>query len=200
MGASGGGIIVKIDTSAIDMQKVVKDLFGNNIGMATRGCDPRVGNCIYIGKGEGFLSIVNSNMAEKFFAGQSLDPARKYIEYFNTPGLIFAYEEYDSGGTYSYSIIEAGKLIRQFRSITYETSIDYGEPYPIELAWKNTETIQDDIGDGEFETLYKHPKAPGSYVSKEDIPKMILSDLMQEKLGFTTWTMNPTEAGYYNEN
>ncbi|MGB8191194.1 MAG: hypothetical protein WCF67_04700 [Chitinophagaceae bacterium] len=189
MGASNGGIAIKTDTSKIDLLTVVKDLFGKDFEKSDSSCDSRKSDCVYAGKTKDFLVIVNTGFADKFFRNHNTDLIRKYLEYFSNPEFVFAFEEYDSGGTYSYSLIYNGVVKRQFKSLSYETTIDFGEPEPIELKWKNAETTTEDLGDGEFETLYKHPEKDFS-CPKGQLPQVILQELMLEKLGFISWNMH----------
>jgi len=198
MGASNGGVALKIDTSKIELLKTVKDLFGHDFEKSETFCDSRNNDCVYIGKTKDFLIIVNSDFADKFFENQQSESISQYFEYFSKPDFIFAFEEYDSGGTYSYSIIYNGAVKRQFRSLSHETKTDFGELELSELKWKNAETTEQDLGDGDFEIIYKDPTRDFS-CSKEQLPQIILQELMYEKLGFASWNMDEfmTEQGHF---
>ena len=97
--------------------------------------------------------------------------------------LIFAHERYDSGGTYSYALIYNGELKRQFRSLSYETKIDFGDLEEIEIDWKNGEVTKIDLGDGDFETIIKNTKT-GFECDESNVPQVVLNQLQFDKLGF----------------
>lgn len=189
MGASSGGVAIKTNTINVDLTKVVKDLFGSDFEKNNDYCDTRQNSCVYIGKTKDFLIIVNTDFAASFFKSQRTDSIQKYLDYFSNPHFVFAFEEYDSGGTYSYSLIYNGIIKRQFRSVTYEIKADFGALEPVELKWKNAEITKEDVGDGEFEILYKDPASDFKCTGLQ-LPLVILRELMLEKLGFITWNMN----------
>lgn len=199
MGASNGGIAVKTDTSAIDLSRVVKDLFGNDFEKSAERCDARFPNCVYASKTKDFLIIINTDFADKFFRKGDTSAISKYLEYFSNPSFVFAFEEYDSGGTYSYCLIYDGVIRRQFRSESYETAVDYGEPEPIEVIWKNAETYREQLEEDLYETYYKDPGGTELVLSEESLPRFFLHSLMQEKLGFTSWEMHEftIESGHF---
>lgn len=200
MGTSNGGIAIKIDTTKIDLLKVAKDIFGNEFEKTENYCDSRNSDCAFIGKTKELLIIVNSNLCNKFFEKQTTESIQNILAYFSNPNFVFAFEEYDSGGTYSYSLIYNGVVKRQFRSITYETQIDFGELEPIELKWKNAEVTKEDLGGGEFQLIYKDP-TNDELCSEQGLPQMILQELMQEKLGFISWDMHKflIEQGHFKK-
>jgi len=68
------------------------------------------------------------------------------------------------------------------------------------LKWKNAETIQENLGDGDFEILYKDPTRDFS-CSKEQLPQVMLQELMYEKLGFASWNMDEfmIEQGHFKK-
>ena len=200
MGASNGGIAIKTDTSKVELLNVVKDLFGNDFEKSDSYCDSRNNDCVYIGKTKEFLIIVNTDFAYKFFENQNTESIQNYLDYFSKPDFVFAFEEYDSGGTYSYSLIYNGIVTRQFRSISYDTKIDFGNLEQAELKWKNAETIKDDSEDGEYEILYKDPTRDFSCL-KEQLPQVMLQELMYEKLGFASWNMDEfmIEQGHFKK-
>lgn len=183
MGASNGGIVIRIDTINIDIVKVAKDLFGNDFDKIDKYCDTRKKDCIYIAKRKDTLTIINTDFANLFFKDQSTNSFKHILDYFGYPNFVFAFEEYDSGGTYSYSLIYDGQVKRQYRCLSGETTIDFGELDEIELKWKNAETFKEDIGDGDFQINYKHPEKDYT-CSEYDLPQVILNELMYEKLGF----------------
>lgn len=200
MGASNGGIALKTDTSKIDLLKVAKGIFGDEFERSDSFCDSRKSDCAYIGKTKDFLIIVNTDLANRFFEKQTTENIRHYLDYFSNPDFVFAFEEYDSGGTYSYSIIYNGVVKRQFRSVSYKTQTDFGELEPVELKWKNAEVRKEDLGDGEYEFIYKDPTKDFS-CSKEQLPQVILQELMNEKLGFISWNMDEfmIEQGHFKK-
>lgn len=189
MGTSVGGIAIKTNTSNIELHKVVHDLFGAGFEKTDTHCDTRKNECVWIAKTPEFLIIVNTDFTDQFFEAKDAGKIQQYLDYFSRPNFVFAFEEYDSGGTYSYSLMYDGIVKRQFRSITYETAIDTGELEPIELKWKNAEKTTEDLGDGEFETIYKDPVS-GHTISEMGLPQIILQELMMEKLGFANHNMH----------
>jgi len=183
MGASSGGISIKTESDKYELTQIVKDLFGLDFVQTDKFEDTRNPDKYYIVKTKDVITIYNTQLAERFFKKQDTSEIQVFIDYFNTPELIFAHERYDSGGTYSYSLISNGKLKRQFRSLSYETTIDFGEIEEVEKEWRNGEIKKFDLGDGEFETIIKNPKT-GFECDEANLPQVILDKLQFDKLGF----------------
>lgn len=201
MGTSCGGIAIKTDTTKIDLYKVVKTIFGNEFEKSESYCDSRTNNCVYIGKTKDFLVIINSYLIDTFLKKIKTKDIQAYLKLFFNSDFIFAFEIYDSGDTYSYTLLYNGTVKRQFKAVIYETITDIGEPDPIEQKWRNGTTIKEDLGGGESQLLYKHT-VTGELCSESSLPRTILLELMQEKLGFTSENMDKVlvEKGYYKKN
>lgn len=183
MGASAGGVSIKTDTSKYDLSKIIKDLVGTDFAQTDNYEDTRYPDKYSLVKTKDVITIYNSQFVETFFKRQDTKDIQKVIDYFQKPELIFAHERYDSGGTYSYALIYNGELKRQFRSVSYETEIDFGELEEVEKDWKNGEVTKLDLGDGEFETIIKNPKT-GLECNEANIPQVILNQLQFDKLSF----------------
>lgn len=198
MGTSCGGIAIKTDIQNFELEKIVKDLFGEDFSNNNGYCDSRRDDCVYIGKTKDFIVIVNSTFAEKFFINQDTNNINYILEYFSNPDLIFAFEEYDSGCSYGYALIYNGVITRQYRSLSYETTMDYGEPEAKEKKWLNAETFEEDLGDGETQIMYKDSERDFS-CSQDELPIVMLQELMLEKLGFIPWNMDDyfIEQGHF---
>jgi hypothetical protein len=183
MGASAGGVSVKTDTSKYDLTKIVSDLIGTDFVLSDKYEDTRYPDKYYLVKTKDVITIYNSQYVEKFFKQQDTENLKNFIDYFQSPELIFAHERYDSGGTYSYALIYNGELKRQFRSLSYETTIDFGDLEDVERDWKNGEIKKFDLGDGEFETTIKNVKT-GFECDEGNLTQVILDQLQFDKLGF----------------
>lgn len=183
MGASAGGVSIKTDTSKYDLNKIVKDLIGADYNITDNYEDTRYPDNYYLVKTKDVITIYNSQLVELFYKRQDTVDIQYFIDYFQKPELIFTHERYDSGGTYSYALIYNGELKRQFRSISYETKIDFGELEEVEKDWKNGEIKKFDLGDGDFETVIKNPKT-GFECDEMNLPQVILNQLQFDKLGF----------------
>ena len=199
MGASNGGVAFKLNTSSYDLLQVVKDLFGNDFEQSDAHCDSRKNDCVYIGKTQEFFIIVNTDFAEKFFESTDTKIIQPFLEYFSNPDFVFAFEEYDSGDTFSYSLVYGGNVKRQFRSLSSNITIDYGTLEPLELKWKNSETDKEN-GDGEVERMFIDSTRDFS-CTEDQLPQVILQDLMYEKLGFASWNMDEfiIEQGHFKK-
>ena len=183
MGASAGGVSIKIDTSKYDLSKIVNDLIGTDFVKTQNFEDTRYPDKYYLVKTNEVITIYNSQFVENFYKRQDTKEIQSIIEYFQKPELIFAHERYDSGGTYSYALIYNGELKRQFRSLSYETKIDFGDLEEIEIDWKNGEVTKIDLGDGDFETIIKNTKT-GFECDESNVPQVVLNQLQFDKLGF----------------
>ena len=183
MGASAGGVSIKIDTSKYDLSKIVNDLIGTDFVKTQNFEDTRYPDKYYLVKTNEVITIYNSQFVENFYKRQDTKEIQSIIEYFQKPELIFAHERYDSGGTYSYALIYNGELKRQFRSLSYETKIDFGDLEEIEIDWKNGEVTKIDLGDGDFETIIKNTKT-GFECDESNVPQVVLDQLQFDKLGF----------------
>lgn len=183
MGASAGGVSIKTDASKYELKKIVSDLLGPEFVQTDTYEDTRYPDKYYIVKSKDVITIYNTQFVDRFFRRQDNLEIQSIIDYFKTPELIFAHERYDSGGTYSYSLIYTGNLKRQFRSLSYEVTIDFGELEEIEKEWKNGEIKKFDLGSGDFETIIRNPKT-GFECDEANLPQVILDQLQYDKLGF----------------
>lgn len=183
MGASAGGVSIKTDSSKYELKKIVNDLLGPEFVQTDNYLDTRYPDKYYLVKSKDVITIYNTQFVDLFFRRQDNLETQSIIDYFKTPELIFAHEKYDSGGTYSYSLIYAGNLKRQFRSLSYEVTIDFGELEEVEKDWKNGEIKKFDLGNGDFETIIKNPKN-GFECDEANLPQVILDQLQFDKLGF----------------
>lgn len=194
MGASVGGVAFRLDTAGIDSAKVVYDLFGPGFHPQEGYADTRYKDNVFIAKTKDLLIIHSSDLAEKFFHSTDSAAVQTYLDYFGKPSFVFAYEEYDSGGTYSYSLIIDGQVRRQYQMVSGEETINFGEPDPIELRWLNLPTETEEVDGENTELVYVDVQTKHRYY-KEHLPSLILSALMKEKLGFTSWDMGEHFVG-----
>ena len=144
MGASGAGIIIRTkNVEDIDIKKLLESVIGKE---TEKGgfCDLRNEGCFYLGKTKNSISILNSDLAERFFTAKDTSEIQDILTKLPENDLIYAFEEYDSGGTYSYATIRNNKFDRRFRSLTYETTIDEGELEEREVAWNNSKKEKTD--------------------------------------------------------
>jgi hypothetical protein len=183
MGASAGGVSIKTDTTKYDLNKIIKDLIGPDFVQTDKYEDTRYPDKYYIEKTKDVITIYNAQFVENFYNPQKTKDLEDLIDYFQKPELIFIHERYDSGGSYSYTLIYHGELRRQFRSLSYETKIDFGELEEVEKDWRQGEIKKFDLGDGEFETVIKNVKT-GFECDEANLPHVILDQLQFDKLGF----------------
>lgn len=188
MGASCGAVAFRLDAEEIDLSKIAADLFGNDFAATREYCDPRQPECVQIGKTKDFVVIINSDFANKFFASNNTTAIQHYLTYFNNPDFVFAFEEYDSSGTYGYSLIYNGEVKRQLRSVSYNKVIDFGQPEAKELKWLQAPTITRE--DSQFGSITYYKDSERDFTcSADELPQVMLQELMLQKLGFTTWNM-----------
>ena len=172
MGASIGAVAFKVDTAGFELRRVVQDFFGEAYAAVAGHCDTRDEHCVFAGKTAEWVIIGNTGFADRFFLAQDTLAIEKYLTYFGTPELVFAFEEYDSGGSYGYSLIYDGVLKRQVRTRSYEKTIDFGEPDRVESDWITAGGVEEQED------------------SEEELVQALLQELMMNKLGFTTWNMD----------
>ena len=189
MGASGGGIIIRTkNTENIDIHKLLESIIEKKVEK-NGFCDSRKDGCYYLGKTKNSISILNSDIAERFFTAKDTSELQDIITKLPDNDLIYAFEEYDSGGTYSYATIRNNKFDRRFRSISYEVTLDEGNLEEREIAWNNSKKEKDDLGDGEWEWLYTHPEREDFKCPESSLPKIKLQDIMINLFNLTTETM-----------
>ncbi|MET0394552.1 MAG: hypothetical protein ABW019_15510 [Chitinophagaceae bacterium] len=200
MGVSLGGVAFKLDTATIDSNKVVHDLFGPDFQPTEGSGDTRRPEYVFVGKTSDLLVILSTDFTTKFFQSTGSGAIQSYLDYFGRPSFVFAFEEYDSGGTYSYSLIYDGVVKRQYSLVSGEETTDFGNPEPTELKWLNlpAETVQ--VDEETTELVYTDP-ATGYQYTKDQLPQVILPQLMQEKLGFISWDLHEklTEKTLYKQ-
>jgi len=190
MGTSAGGIIIQKTSKRISESIVL--VFGDNF-KKTSYCDCRKSNCIYAGRIDDKLALINSDLAERFFSIEHID--EKLFAFFDKPNMIFAFEEYDSGACYGYAIFKNGKLERKLRANNYnDITVEYGSPDDDELEWINGTEIED----SDNSKLLKN-STNGHEIPMEFKYKAILQLIMQKKFGFNCETMDDvfSETGHF---
>lgn len=181
MGVSTAGVSIKTNSKNYSLEYIVKSIFGNDFERTNAQGDIREDNWIVISKTHSFIHIRSAFYAD-FFFNDSFDANLKVLNhFFDNPELIIAFEQFSSGGTYSYAIIKDGKMQRQFRSLSYETTINFGELEPIEVDWKNGKITEHLLGDGEKETVITNSRT-GRSCDEDRLPEEILNYLLFHEL------------------
>lgn len=198
MGTSSCGIVIQTDTEDLNFVSVLTNLFGKEFVPVDEYCDCRYEDCFFIAKTDKYLIISNSKIVDEIMQSDN-SINMKMIQDYIISKFVFIFEEYDSGGTYSYAIAIDNKIIRKFRSITYETTIDEGKLDKIELRWKNARTEYIDDEDYEHEKVYYHPDNETEFYTEESLPQLILHELMDDKLGFDVHTLEAhiIDSGFF---
>jgi hypothetical protein len=199
MGASIGAIVIKTDTKQIDISKVFADLITQDYRELQRGelwhadyklrFDNRNKDCFTVGKNDDLIILINSELTAQLFKTDRQILIDKLYSYFNSPHLIFGFEEYDSGGSYGYSLIYDGALKRSLRSLSYEKAIEFGPADELELKWINAETTIEEIDEGVTKKMY-HDRQRNFSFPEDSLPQVMLQELMLGKLGFTSWDLD----------
>ena len=189
MGISANGIVIQTDTKDLDFMSILIHLFDKEFIPIEEPCDCRDEDCFFIAKTDKYLIISNAKLVDEILQNEK-SFNMEVIQKFFTPEFVFIFEEYDSGGTYSYAIMLNKQIVRRFRSITYETTIDEGELDEIELRWKNARTDYIDNEDYEHEKVYFDPNNETEFYTEDSLPQLILHELMDDKLGFDTHTVD----------
>lgn len=203
MGTSCGGVAIKTNTKDLDLGETLSKLFGGKFVKSEDYCEHRQSDCLYVAKNENFLLIYHAELVDEIFTHEKSNYLQQIYDYFDKPSLVFAFEEYDSGGTYSYAIFENGEMVRKYRYYVEEAVIDEGEFLPVELKWKNarSEMEYDEDDDEELGLIYFDPDDEEESYAEEDLPRVILYELMNEKLGFDNDTAYDLriEDGYFKK-
>jgi len=189
MGASSGGIIIQTNTEILNLKKTIEKVFGKDYVLEKSYCDTRKKECVYIAKTKKELIIINSHLVNDFFEVQPSKNSERILNLFPSSKFTMAFEQYDSGSTYSYSLIYDKVAKRRFRNISGETIIDFGELEKLEIDWKNSKTYKEDLGNDELDTIYKSPYGNQEHTEGE-LPFIFLTSIMFEKFGFDTWSMD----------
>lgn len=197
MGVACGGIAFKATQIEKTLQEIVEFVF--EMPFEKSGyCDSRNDGCVFMGKVNDTIVIVNSKLADKFFKDEII--GERIMSFFNNPKLAFAFQEYDSGATYGYSIFEDGKLVRRIQATNYnDVEQNFGEPFEIETKWFNAKIVEDNRN-GE---IVKHRVIEEINQGFPDdfLYKSLLQLLMIDQLGFSCPTMDDkfTEMGHYQK-
>ena len=189
MGTSANGIVIQTDTKDLDFISILINLFDKEFIFIEEDCDCRDEDCFFVAKTDKYLIISNAKLVDEILQNKE-SVNMEIIQKFFTPEFAFIFEEYDSGGTYSYAIMLNKQIIRRFRSITYETTVDKGELDEIELRWKNARTDYIDDEDYESEKVYFDPDNETEFYTEDSLLQIILHELMNDKLGFDTYTVD----------
>jgi hypothetical protein len=158
-------------------------------------CDSRKSECVYAGKTNEVLALINSELSEKMFSTNELDG--ELMTFFDNPDMILVFEEYDSGASYGYAIFKKGKLVRKLRASNYnDIEVEYGVPDEDELEWINGA----EINDSEDSVLLRNA-LNGHEIPIEYKYKAILQIIMQKKFGFTCETMDDifSSTGHFSK-
>ncbi|WP_343307554.1 hypothetical protein AAHN97_10490 [Chitinophaga niabensis] len=204
MGTNGAGVAFKVNTGKFQLKKVVKDLFGESFEDHNgHFFDIRRPDSVYAVKTKDLVVLCNSDFAGEFFKNQETSTIKKYLDYFSDPELVFAYEEYDSSESYSYSLIYNGVVKRQLFSRYRKAVIDFGPPERTELKWEHAVTYREEEEKGEEGMLVYIDPENGYLCSEPFLYQRKLQELMMEKLGFTNWDLGVgdsiIEKGYFKK-
>lgn len=158
--------------------------------------DNRKPECVSIYRTDRAIWITNHHISEYFFA-ENRERSNAFYNFFGKPDLMFAFNRYDSGGTYGYT--KEGVNIRELRVISYEKEIEKGSPLPIELDWFNAKTEMEYLGDGEYQKNYINPKSGYGSCSEDSLAEVLLGDLMMGHLGVSADNLydKAIERSYY---
>ena len=198
MGTSFCGVVIQTDTKDLDFMSVLTNLFNKEFIPIEKHCDCRDEDCFFIAKTDKYLIVSNSKFVDEILQNNSsynMDMIQKTF----VPKFVFVFEEYDSGGTYSFAVILDKKIVRKFRSITYEITVDEGELYEIESKWRSLPTKFMNDEDYEHEKVYFHPDSETEFYTEESLPQLILHELMNDKIGFDVHTLDEhiIDSGFF---
>jgi hypothetical protein len=190
MGVSIGAVIIRQNPQSYDSGQIVGTFFGNFKELQKEELnkfDCRRPECVAIYKTRDNIIINSSKFVEGFYNQNSQSKVQEICTFFKNPKQIFSFEEYDSGGTYSYSISIDCKLLRYYRSISYDSALTFGEPLNIERKWLQAERIVVEE-DGEQITYITNPDTK-ERVHESAIHQMLLREVMVHEVGFTSWDL-----------
>jgi hypothetical protein len=210
MGTTIGGIAIKTNTTAFSDEKILNELLKVKYSILKEAelynneqfeFDNRKPECISIYKTTDVIWIINHNISNDFFTN-NIERVESFFNFFNAPNLMFAFNRYDSAGTYGYSIYKKGVNIRTSRVIAYEKEIDTGVHLPIEVDWFNSDTEIEDLGDGEYQKNYINAKNSERICPEDLLIEIILEDLLIEYLLVSTESLyhEAIERNYYRIN
>jgi hypothetical protein len=181
MGTAAAGIIIHKTTKQIN--ESIDFVKGRDFEKVSY-CDCRKPECIYTGQINETLALINSELSENFFGKNEIEEV--FLKFFDSPELIFVFEEYDSGASYGYAIFKEGKLIRKLRASNYnDIDEEFGIPDEDELEWINGTEIKDTDN-----SILLRNSINGYEIPLDYKYKAILQLLMEKKFGFTCETMD----------
>lgn len=188
MGASIGAVIIRQNSEFYNSGQIVGAFFGSFKELKKEqlsNFDCRKPECVAVYKTKDNIIINSSKFVEGFYKENDQSQTKKIFNFFNNPKQIFSFEEYDSGGTYGYSINVVGKLIRYYRSVGYDAAKTFGEPLNIEGKWLLADRIEVEE-DGEQVTYVINPDTR-ERIHVSAVHQMLLREVMLHEVGFTSW-------------
>lgn len=205
MGASVSGIIIECQHNNFKLDDIAQSFFGNC--SSYNECDTRKNKCVYISKLAKHIFIGNADFADMFF-NRNAKVLERVNQYFDEPHLGFAFNWFDSGGTYGYSVIENGAYKRVFRSLSYERLNVYGEALEQEKPWIG--------GESYMKRIEPHPEQylppyydlnvrahvnmeTGQVADEYSLPETLLPKVMRDFVGFDIYDMDDSiqESKFY---
>lgn len=201
MGTSASGIIIKCDSTKFSIEEACKYFFGD--GEKTE-CydDTRKRNYISMSKYKNEFHIRNSDFANLFFK-KDLIALQKLNTFFNTPELAFAFNWFESGGTFGYAIIQDGIIRRIYRTLSYIKFESFGEPIKQEEEWLLGDTFIKILKDEDYYPP-DYPLTRKTYINsstKEQaddyyLPELLMPSVMQAYLGYDIYTSDNKELDF----
>lgn len=195
MGASFGGVAIKVDPSHFNALDVIKhfeqqEFLEIQLGEINKTrFDIRKDDCFAVYKTKGAIWILNKSTSNYFFEKDNNTIIQNYLDYFGQPEMIVAFSEYDIISTYGFAVVEKGELIRTRKSSRFETNIDFEIPLLQEQKWLNGKTSIQTI-DGKQTLIYHHPTDINIMYNELSLTQIILSELTQDYFGFSTWDID----------
>ncbi|MFD2523579.1 hypothetical protein [Emticicia soli] len=175
-----GCIAIKVADISIDIEKFTELVFDTFADEATGYPDTRQDQhfCIVKTK-DNFIWFESSWVTDEIFYNGQTERLNRIYEFFNKPAFMIALNEYDSGGTYGYVIIENGQIIRKRRTICYDTTIDEGEPLPLEKDWLSGKKIIADF-DEDGNLVEIEGKKTDEEIEDEDLVRAVVNPVTNE--------------------
>jgi hypothetical protein len=205
MGVSVSGIVIECQPNNFELDDIANSFFGNC--RPYMECDTRKNKCVYISKLARHIFIGNADFADMPFKRNPI-VLEKVNQYFGKPRLGFAFNWFDSGGTYGYTIIEGGKYRRVFRSLSFEQLNVYGEPLEEEKPWMGGESFMTKIEPHPEQYLPPYydlnvrahvNMETGQVMNEYCLPETLLPKVMRDFVGFDIYDMDESaqESKFY---
>jgi len=189
MGMKNAAVYIKLSNpEKYKVENIITQLFGEfekTSDQRTEGFEFRKPNYVLVSYHQNGIILRNAQFIAEIIVNRKQELINRIYEFFDRPEVILGYMNYSSGGSFGFSYIENGKIIRfRYSLSTDEVTHDFGHPLEEELNIINGRIFYVVDENNEREYLYNTVDDPEKSNSYYFYNSHLTDEVMKAKIGF----------------